>query len=279
MNKAQKGQELMLTLHNINISYDDVGEGELTVIFLHGFPFDKSMWHSQVSFLEKSYRCIAMDIRGFGKSINSEANSSIDIFSDDVIQLMDQLHIKEAVVCGLSMGGYIALNFSSRYSDRIKALILCDTQCIADSDAAREKRHKSIEEILKDGHDNFVDKFIKSIFCQNTHNTKPEIVSQLKTLVSANPIPVFINGLKALANRTETCTKLTDIVIPTLIVCGQEDELTPVSQSEFMHQQIKGSMLHVIENAGHMSNLEQEDEFNKILLNFLSALDSQNTRM
>lgn len=273
MDLLQKGYNLSIALQNFNMSYDDVGQGNKTIIFLHGFPFDKSTWQLQMAYLETSFRCIAIDIRGFGKSTYFENNLSIDLFTDDLIHIMDALRIEKAVICGLSMGGYIALNAVKKHADRIDALVFCDTQCIADSSEAKEKRYKTIEDISNNGKSNFVNKFTNSIFCEHTHNNKPEIVANVKTLVSANAESIIISGLKALANRSETCSVLPEIQMPTLIVCGQEDALTPVSQSEFMHQQIKGSKLHVIENAGHMSNLEQEDEFNKVIHQFLNSLD------
>lgn len=272
MDTNQKGFDLTIALQNFNMSYDDVGKGNKTVIFLHGFPFDKSTWHNQLSYLQTSCRCIAIDIRGFGKSTYDENNLSIDLFTDDLIHLMDTLRIDKAVLCGLSMGGYIALNFVKKHADRIEALVLCDTQCIADSIEAKEKRFKTIEDIQANGKDNFVIKFTNSVFCEYTHLNKPTIVENLKTLVSGNSDSIITSGLKALANRSETCSILSGIQTPTLILCGKDDELTPVSKSEFMHQQIKGSILYVIENAGHMSNLEQEDDFNKEVMHFLSSL-------
>src|SRR5690606_2259848 len=119
--------------NNFNLSYDDVGEGELPVIFLHGFPFDKTMWREQIDFLKTSFRVIACDIRGFGSSKDEESRLSIDLFGEDLIAFMDKLAINKAIICGLSMGGFIALNVLNRFPDRFEAVILCDTQCIDDS--------------------------------------------------------------------------------------------------------------------------------------------------
>jgi len=126
-------QNLPIVINNVTLSYNDVGEGEIPVIFLHGFPFDKSMWKNQLDSLKFSHRTIAFDIRGFGKSPDENTPLSIDLFSEDLIAFMDKLNIKKAIICGLSMGGYIALNAIKRFPERFTALILCDTQCIADT--------------------------------------------------------------------------------------------------------------------------------------------------
>lgn len=278
MESATKGYNLTIALNNFQLSYDDLGEGSIPIIFLHGFPFDKTMWQGQLEFLKPSYRLIPFDIRGFGKSIDEESPLSIDLFTDDVIQFMDTLSIEKAIICGLSMGGFIALNAMKKFPERFEALILCDTQCIADTTEVKEKRYKIIDEIEVNGATNFNEGFIKSVFHKESLTTKKELVEQLRNVVFSNPKNIIIQGLIALAERSETCSILKEINIPTLIICGREDEITPLAQSEMMNEAIDGSILCIIEKAGHVSNLEQPHEFNKHLLDFLNALgDNFNT--
>jgi len=267
-------QNLLTEVNNFTISYNDVGEGKIPVIFLHGFPFDKSMWKGQLDSLNSSYRLIACDIRGFGKSTDEETPLSIDLFSEDLIAFLDKLNIKKAIVCGLSMGGFIALNAIKKFPERFEALILCDTQCIADTTEVKENRYKAIDQINRDGVSIFNEKFIKSVFHPNSLTNKTELVENLSTVVFTNSKEIIIAGITALAGRPETCSSLSAIRIPTLIICGREDSVTPLVQSEFMHEHIEGSDLKIIDNAGHVSNLEQPDEFNKYLRNFLNSLDS-----
>ncbi len=271
-----KGYDLTIPVNNFHLSYDDIGEGIIPIIFLHGYPFDKTMWQGQLDFLKASYRLIPCDIRGFGKSTDEESSLSIDLFADDLIAFMDELSIDKAIICGLSMGGFIALNAMKRFPDRFEALILCDTQCIADTTEVKEKRYKTINEIEADGVTNFNEGFIKSVFHKDSITNKKELVEQLKHVVFANSEQVIIQGLIALAERTETCSTLNEITIPTLIICCREDEVTPLAQSELMNKAIEGSVLHVIDNAGHVSNLEQPDEFNKHLHDFLATLSGLN---
>lgn len=271
-----KGYNLTISVNNFHLSYDDVGEGTIPIIFLHGYPFDRTMWYGQLDFLKSSYRLIPCDIRGFGKSTDEESSLSIDLFADDLIAFMDKLSIDKAVICGLSMGGFIALNAMKRFPDRFEALILCDTQCIADTSEVKKKRYTTIDEIETDGVANFNEGFIKNVFHKDSLTNKKELVEQLRMVVFANSEHIITQGLVALAERSETCSTLDKIIIPTLIICGREDEVTPLAQSEFMNAAIKGSILQVIDDAGHVSNLEQPDEFNKHLLDFLKTLTSLN---
>ena len=272
MKTDTKGYNLTIELNNFHLSYDDVGEGSTPIIFLHGYPFDKTMWQGQLEFLKPSCRLIAFDIRGFGKSMDEKSPLSIDLFADDVIQFMDKSSIEKAIICGLSMGGFIALNAINKFPERFEALVLCDTQCIADTIEVKEKRYKTIDEIEVDGAANFNEGFIKSVFHKDSITNKKELVEELRSVVFSNSKHIITQGLIALAERSETCSTLNEIGIPTLIICGREDVVTPLTQSEMMHEAIKGSILHVIDTAGHVSNLEQPQEFNKHLLDFLTPL-------
>lgn len=271
MHTETKGYDLTIPVNDFNLSYDDLGEAGIPVIFLHGYPFSKAMWKQQLEFLQATNRVIACDVRGFGKSTYEQSSLSIDLFADDLLTFMYKLHIEKAIICGLSMGGYIALNAMKRFPGHFEALILCDTQCIADSPAVKEKRYKVIDDINVNGVKNFNEEFIKSVFHKDTLSNKKELVETLRTVVFANSQQIITAGLVALAERSETCSTLGAIDIPTLILCGREDEVTPLAQSDFMHQLIEGSIMHVIDNAGHVSNLEQPDEFNQQVLDFLTA--------
>jgi len=266
-------QNLLTEIAHFVISYNDTGAGIVPIIFLHGFPFDKSMWKGQLDALKFSNRVIACDIRGFGKSTGEKTPLSIDLFGEDLVAFMDKLNLDKAIVCGLSMGGYIALNAIKSYPERFEALILCDTQCIADTKEVKENRLKVIDQIKLDGANEFNEKFIKSVFHPDSLEHKTELVENLRSTVFANSKEIIIAGLTALAERTETCSILESIEIPTLIICGREDAVTPLAQSKYMHKHIKGSILKIINNAGHVSNLEQPDEFNSYIEDFINALN------
>ena len=278
-----KGYNLTTCINNFHISYDDLGEGAVPIIFLHGFPFDKTMWRSQVDFLQGSNRVIAVDLRGFGGSKDEETSLSIGLFADDLIKFMNALCIDKAMICGLSMGGYIALNAVQRFPSRFEALILCDTQCSADTKEVKEKRYKSIDDINANGTTAFNEAFIKSVFYAGSLLNKKDIVEALRTVVFSNSQHSITMGLTAIADRSETCSALSKIKIPTLIMCGREDALIPIAKAEYMHATISDSVLKVINHAGHVSNLEQPHEFNKHLCDFITSIggtciDSKRTR-
>lgn len=270
MKTPAKGYDLTVNVNDFNLSYNDVGEGDIPVVFLHGFPFDKTMWQGQLDYLQTTHRVIACDIRGFGKSTDEESHLSMDLFANDLILFIDKLDLEKVIICGLSMGGYIALNAIKRFPSRFEALILSDTQCVADTHDIKVNRYKTIEDIKEYGVTNFIQGFIKKVFHEDSFTSKPEVVEQLRNVVFSNSQQIITQGLTALAERSETCSILEEITIPTLIICGREDAVTPLDESKFMNKQIKDSVLHVITNAGHVSNLEEPTKFNKLLRDFLN---------
>jgi len=269
MKISTTGYDLKVWVNNFQLSYDDIGEGKTPILFLHGFPFSKAMWKDQLEYFKTTQRVIACDIRGFGASTDEDSHLSIDLFTEDLIKFMNTLEIDKAILCGLSMGGFISLNAMEKYPERFKALILCDTQCIADSPEVKEQRVKTIAQILTDGPAIFNEAFTQSVFSKSSLSTKKELVEQLRKVVFANSQKIITSGITALAERSDTCSALSSFNIPTLIICGREDGVTPLAQSEWMHETINDSTLQVIENAGHVSNLEAPELFNRHIQDFL----------
>jgi 3-oxoadipate enol-lactonase len=266
------GTDMELRANGITMCYDDLGESNIPVIFIHGFPFDKSSWQPQMDYLKNTHRVIAYDIRGFGKSGRGDEKLSIGLFADDLIRLMDLLRIKKAIVCGLSMGGYILLNAINRYPDRFEAIILSDTQCIPDTDEAKEKRYSTIKQIESNGLIEFAAGYVKNVFCENSLTDKKEIVKKIQNIILSTSQQTITETLKALVQRWETCSSSENIAVPTLILCGKEDKVTPITQSQLLNRNIPSSAIHIVENAGHMSNLEQPEQFNRHLYSFLSGV-------
>jgi 3-oxoadipate enol-lactonase len=268
----QSVTDKFIYVNGSNICFDDFGQGKMPVIFLHGFPFDKSLWQPQMHFLSKTNRVIAYDIRGFGKSTASHDKISIQLFADDLIKFMDALAIEKAIVCGLLMGGYILLNAVNQYPERFKALIPSDTQCVADTAEAKTKRMQTITKIKIDGLQEFAEGFIKNIFCQESKDNKKELVESINNTILNTPSQTITDTLTDLAERAETCSALHQITMPVLLLCGKEDKVTPVEQAEFMHRNISNSTLIIISNAGHIANIEQPEIFNKYVSEFIATL-------
>ena len=262
-----------MVINNLFVSYNDEGKhGSPVIIFIHGFPFNKSMWNLQVASLKDNYRLIRYDIRGHGDSDAGNEVFSIDLFVNDLISLMDALKIDHAIVCGLSMGGYIALNAIEKYSERFDALILSDTQCIADTPEAKEKRTKAIESIKKNGVEKYAGESIKNLFAAESFISRVKEVADIKGMIIKTSVESLCNTLLALSVRKETCHILSEIKVPVLIMVGNEDIITPPDAARFMHEKIKGSSLKIIGHAGHLSNLENPEEFNLQLKKFLASV-------
>jgi pimeloyl-ACP methyl ester carboxylesterase len=201
-----------------------------------------------------NYRVIAYDIRGYGHSDDRSQETSIDLFASDLILIMDTIRLDKAILCGLSMGGYIALSAISKYPERFDALVLCDTSSMADTPETKAKSMLTIASIKKNG----------------TVEYAETEIPVMKKEIAGIPQPTLCKTLFALAGRKETCNRLSGIKVPVLIMVGSEDKVTPLASAKYMHNKVKGSVLVVLEHAGHISNMENHTEFNNQLQKFLS---------
>jgi len=261
---------MKITLTGFSMNYTERGiPNGLPVVFLHGFPFSHKMWEPQMSMLPQNIRAITYDVRGHGSSDVGDGHYTIELFVDDLIALLDYLVIEKAVLCGLSMGGYIALRAVERHPERINGLILCDTKSEADTNEAKIKRTATIKTIKSAGVDTFAEDFVKSVFWEGTFTDNPGAIDFIKQIIHANS-PLGICGtLLALASRTDTTTALASIKAPTCLIVGEHDKLTPPSAVQAMHDSIAGSEMHILPQAGHMSNLENTKSFNDVITTFL----------
>ena len=267
------GNDIKLLVNNLLVSYTDEGPDEGSVIiFIHGFPLNKSMWNKQVDALKTKYRVISYDIRGHGDSECGTEHFSIDLFVSDLIKLMDILKIEKASLCGLSMGGYIALNAIEKYPERFEALVLSDTHCIADPPHVRQKRLETIDTIKATGLEKYVEDSLSNLFAPESFITKKEEVQAVREMILNTSEQSLTRTLLALFLREETCNKMADIDVPVLFIVGQEDKITPPEAAMYMQDRTKNSSMHVIDHAGHLSNLEQPDEFNKQLKSFFTKV-------
>lgn len=264
----------MKTVVNGNeIHYVDVGDADaLPIVLIHGFPFSHEIWDPQITFLKKRFRVIAYDLRGHGKSGVGDGQYTLEFFVDDLVGLLDYLRIGKAALCGLSMGGYIALRFAERNPERLMALVLADTQAKADSDEAKLRRAAAIKSVKTTGVNVYAESFVKSVFTPQTFTSNNDIVEKIKQIIRTNSSLGICGALLALLSRTDTTEALPRIKVPTLILVGEHDVLTPPSASQEMHTRIPNSEIHLIPNAAHMSNLENPKEFDKHLLGFLDRL-------
>lgn len=267
-NSAAKinGQEVSWIVNAGNSSSDP----EASIIFIHGFPFSREMWRRQLDSLPAQIQGIAYDIRGFGESQTSHHFFSIDLFAKDLLALMDHLAISKAVLCGISMGGYIALRFAELFPRRVSGLILSDTNAVADSNEAKVKRFASIDQVLTGDKEAFTAAFLKNVFSDSTFGSKNPVVEEIEKVILSTPDTTICAALMALASRTDTTEILNGLEVPALIIRGAEDKLMTEAQALQLSENIRLSYSVVIPNAGHLPNLENPGDFNYQLNHFLA---------
>lgn len=242
-----------------------------TILLLHAFPHSSKMWEANIASLSKKYRVIAPDLAGFGKSSILKEWSMPDS-ADMVLKALDDRGIQEPVfVAGLSMGGYMALEFFRRFPERFCGLGLFATKATPDSPEALEKRRLSIEAIGKFGIEPFARKAVKSQLGKTTQEKNPRLVEKVLGFMKESSSQAAVNAVKAIAGRRDNSEILPKMKFPSLVIAGQEDELCPPDEMKRMAALIPGSEFHVISESGHLVNLEQLETFQKIFEDFLSG--------
>lgn len=259
-------------VRGIEMAYDAEGSGP-PVLLLHGYPFNRSMWREQVEALKSSFRVITPDLRGLGESEGRPQEPAAMIeMARDVVALLDHLGIERVVLGGLSMGGYVALALVRRFPLRVRALVLADTRAQSDTDEARRAREEQAQKVLKEGMSAIADDFLKKVLASETLEERPEIVARVRQMILSTKPEGAAAALRGMAQRIDQTSFLPNILAPTLILVGSEDQLTPPADAEMMRREIRGSRLETIQGAAHLSNIERPDEFNRALVEFLRAL-------
>jgi 3-oxoadipate enol-lactonase len=238
----------------------------LPVVFLHAFPYHGGMWDGQRAILADRVRFISFDVRGLGRSSLSRSAFMLEHLVDDLFALLDRLSIESAMLCGLSMGGYIALRAAQREPGRIRGLVLADTQSASDGNDAKLARAEGVRSVRRDGIDAFADGQLKRGLSPNTHANRPEIVARLRAMILESSPAGIEDALVALATRTDTTEDLAKITAPTCVLVGEHDVITPPSAARALAAGIPNARLHVLENAGHISNVEAALEWNRLLI-------------
>jgi 3-oxoadipate enol-lactonase len=261
---------MLTNLSGLTQYYDDKGpKNGVPIIFIHGFPFDSSTWQSQVNVIPERFRTITYDVRGHGQSEAGPTPYSLEFFVDDLFALIKKLELDQPILCGLSMGGYIALRAFERWPALFRALILCDTRSEGDSNQAKINRANAIKTIREFGTTQFAEDSVKNLFWEGNANNRIAEIKNVKEIIEKTSPDVICATSMALAARTDTTEVLADIKVPVLIIVGEHDKITPPIASESLHEVIKDSELVVIKNAGHLSNLENPLDFNEALVGFL----------
>ena len=249
----------------------EVRGGGLPVLFVHGFPFDRSMWKHQLAALAR-YQRIAPDLRGAGASTAPVDGYSMSRYADDLVAVLDAAGVDRAVVCGLSMGGYVTFELLRRHPDRVHALILCDTKAEADSPQARHGRDELAALAERAGATAVAERLLPELLAPATHTAQPEVVQQVKAMIAGTSVAGLVGALHALRDRPDSTALLPQIRVPTLVLGGADDQIAPPAVMQAMAAVIPGSQFATVPSAGHLAPLEQPLATSRRLADFLGAL-------
>lgn len=260
-------------MNNINglsvFSYGDENSSK-TILFVHGFPLTSNMWKHQINYFKGKYRCVAYDLRGLGISPAGDGQFTLESFVDDLYEIVAKLNLDKPILCGLSMGGYIALRAVENFPDLFGGLILLDTKSDTDNNEGKLKRAAGIKRINAEGVVPFIADFIPMCFYKNSIERLGKEYDDFRNEAKQSSAAGVKGCLLAMQGRTDTTESLSNIKIPTLVLCGEFDGLTPPAVMESMAKKISGAKYFVVQNAGHLSQFENPEEVNKRIEAFLA---------
>jgi len=254
------------------MAVEDRGEGQ-PIVLAHAFPFDHRVWEHQIAGLSTRFRVLAPDLRGFGQSTVTSGVVTMEQMADDLALMLDALAIDEPIVlCGLSMGGYVAFQFVRRHRQRLAGLILCDTRAAADSNETRENRLRTAERILAEGTAFLVDQMLPRLCCERTFRHQPDVVEKLRRMILESPPEGVAAAARGMAQRQDSMTLLGHIDCPTLVLVGQFDAISPPEEMKEIASAVPQSSFAIVPDAGHMAPLEQGEYTTQVILDFVSHL-------
>lgn len=265
-----------IRLSTAEISYVDRGAGT-PILLLHGFPLDHTMWSAQIDALADRCRVIAPDLRGFGRSslgsVDPELGVSMEQYADDMAELLGAIGVQEPVVLvGFSMGGYIAWQFVRKYAQRLRALVQCDTKSAADTDEARANRLRMADNIHDWGAARVAEIMGPKLFAAQTFESQPKVVAAVREVVEHSSPAAIAAAQRGMAARPDMTSFLPTIRVPTLILVGAEDAISPPQEMQAVAAAIPNAEFVEIPDSGHMTTVENPRAVNAVLLRFLDAL-------
>jgi 3-oxoadipate enol-lactonase len=251
------------------IAYSDDGQG-IPLVLLHSFAADSALWQPQVRALSQRYRVITVDLRGFGSSGATDGTAvGVDQYADDVAALLGGMGIGNAVVGGISLGGYVVLSLVQRHRQLLRAVILANTRAGADDEPTKASRADLARTLLLRGSPAVVEFYGDKLFGPGMNEFTRQMVRDMMLRQSPQGMASALLGM---AQRPDRAAILEQIALPALIVSGTSDNLILSSESRFMHQRIRGSTIVDIADAGHLSNIDEPEAFNRAVCAFMEQL-------
>lgn len=252
----------------VQVRYDDRGQGP-AVMFLHAFPLHLGMWEGQEEALASRYRMVRFDARGLGGSGQGDALLTMARIADDAAFLVERLRLGPVILVGCSMGGYAALAFAHKHPSLLRGLVLVGTRAGADSAESRKNRGDLAAKVMKEGARAVLNSFLPRVVGETTKASRADVMARLKDMMLAASPQAISDALHGIAARQDSTPLLREIAVPTLVVCGEEDVVTPRAEAEVLQRGIKGAELVMLPTAGHLPSMETPEAFNSALLRFL----------
>lgn len=264
---------MKIQANGITLGYSDSGKG-LPLVFLHAFPFNRTMWAQQEEALSTQFRVITIDLRGHGESDAPAWRYSLEQYAVDVKELLTQLDVPRAVFIGLSMGGYLEFALYRQFRDAILGLVFADTRAEADRPEQVQWRFDLAQRTATVGPSAVIDEMLPRLLAPSSYGQRPALVAQVSSIMAAAPVTGIVGDLTALAERPDSTGLLSSIDVPTLVVVGEDDVLTPPADARRIADGIPGARLVTISDAGHLSNMEQPALFNRALEEFSARISA-----
>ncbi|HEX2174476.1 MAG TPA: alpha/beta hydrolase, partial [Nocardioidaceae bacterium] len=251
------------------LAYAEWGEGA-PLVLLHAFPFSRQMWQFQFDGLTTQMRLVTPDLPGFGQTPVSKDQPALGVMAEGVLGVLDELGLDRVVLGGLSMGGYVAMEILRRRPQAVGALILADTKASADSEDAAGNRRRMADLLEKQGSNRVLaHEVLPTLVGETTRQEHPETVAWLREIVEdADPLGAAW-AQRAMAARGDSFQTLRRVEVPTLVIVGEQDELSPPADARAMVEAVPGAQIAVIAGAGHLTAAETPDEFNGLVCDFV----------
>lgn len=252
-------------IRGIQLNYDDAGSGP-AFLFVHGHPFDRTMWRPQLAALSGVYRCVMPDLCGYGSSEPRLSTVLLDEMALDLLHLLDHLRIERAVICGLSMGVQITLDLVRLAPQRIAGLVLAAGSARGETPEGIANRRALAGRFDESGTmDPYIDENLLRFFSDQSAREHPEVVTFLEEIMRGCSPTAAAAALRGRAERRDHREALRDIAAPTVVICGDSDAFTLEEEARELSEGIPAATLLWMPGVGHMPNLERPEEFNQAL--------------
>jgi pimeloyl-ACP methyl ester carboxylesterase len=257
-----------LELASRTLREEKMAETYPAILFVHGFPLDHEQWRPQIERLT-AWRCIAPDLRGVRGGDPPAGGYSMAVYADDLAGVLDAASIDRAVWCGLSLGGYVLFEVLRRHPERVLGLVLCDTKAEPDTPDGKAGREELMRLAQRGGAAAIAERLIPRLLGTATRAKRPRVVETVRAMVSRLQVGGLVGALQAMRDRPDSVPLLEQIRVPTLVLGGSEDEISPAAGMRAMAQRIRGAQYVEVPDAGHLTPLERPEVVNEALADFL----------